>query len=62
VDKMRDRVRGSTVHDLVLNYCVKGVDKLGHAALLLRRQLHGYVARLLNTVTGSKTCHHMEEI
>jgi hypothetical protein len=49
--EMRYRIHSITVHDLVLDTAV----------LLQRRQLHGHVARLFYTVTGSKM-RHLEEI
>jgi hypothetical protein len=51
VEEMPDRIHGITVH-----YFVRDT-----AVLLQRRQLHGHVARLFYTVTGSKMC-HLEEI
>jgi hypothetical protein len=56
VEAVRDGVRGITLHDLVLEYCVKQAEESGCTASWHRRQLDGYVVGLLTADTGDKMC------
>jgi hypothetical protein len=61
VEKIRDGVRGITLHDLVLDYCVKQAEERGCAASWYRRHLDGYVADLLDVSTGN-VMRNLEEV
>jgi hypothetical protein len=61
VEVMRDDVRGVTLHDLVLDFCVTRAVELGRAVSWHRRHPDGYVACLLDASTNSKM-RDMEEV
>jgi TPR repeat protein len=61
VEEVRDGVRGITLHDLVLDFCVKRAEEHGRAASWHRCQLDGYVESLLETGTGNRM-RDMEEV